>query len=127
MPDLAVLVVATHAMIGAMLAALTEGTGHHPLFPRPDESAALAVARLRPDLLLLDGDDVAASLDATYHAAAAAGSRILLFSSTQGRRDTERMAARHGVAALVLPVGSDAFLSALAEASLKSAPEPSAL
>jgi len=124
MPDLAVLVVAKHAMIGALLAALTELTGHHSLFPEPDESAAHAVARLRPDLLLLDGDDVAASTDDIFHAAVAAGSRIVLFSSTQGRRDTERMAARRGVAALVLPVGSDGFVRALAEAS---APSPVAL
>lgn len=105
----AVLVIASDAAIGALLGALAETSGYSPLYPTPPEAVADAIVRLQPSLVLLDGDDDRSAEARLYRSAVAAGSKVVLFSSSRGREATERMAAQRGLPALPLPVGQRAF------------------
>lgn len=109
MSDVQILVIAEHAMIGALLGALVELGGHRPLFADAGETADAAIDRLRPDLVLLDCEHPDASDDAVYRASFDAGSRIALFGSSLSAVETERFAARRGTACLTLPIGYTAF------------------
>lgn len=119
MTDVQILVIAEHAMIGALLGALVELAGHRPRFAEPGESADAAIERVRPNLVLLDSEHEAAADDRAYRAALETGSRIVLFGSSLSASETERFAARRGVACIALPIGYTAFsqrLSTLLEA-----------
>jgi len=109
MPNVRILVVAEHVMIGALLGALVELAGYRPLFVEAGEAADAAIERLGPDLVLLDCEHAAAAGDETYRAAFEAGSRILLFGSSLSASDTERFAARRGAPCITLPIGYTAF------------------
>src|SRR3954452_20223873 len=69
MTDVQILVIAEHAMIGALLGALVELAGHRPRFAEAGEAPDAAIERLRPDLVLLDCEHVAAGDEAAYRAA----------------------------------------------------------
>jgi DNA-binding response OmpR family regulator len=109
-----VLVIASDAAIGALLGALAETSGYSAVYPTPLESVADAVARLEPSVVLLDGDDDRSAESRFYRSASAVGSRVVLFSSSRGRDETERMAALRGLPALTLPVGPRAFRQVIA-------------
>ncbi|MFL5575570.1 MAG: hypothetical protein ACJ79S_06360 [Gemmatimonadaceae bacterium] len=110
----AVLVIASDAAIGALLGALAEVSGYSPVYPTPPEAVADSIARLQPSVVLVDGDDDRSAETRLYRCAASAGSRVVLFSSSRGREETERMAALRGLPALPLPIGQRAFARTLA-------------
>jgi CheY-like chemotaxis protein len=109
MKDVQILVIAEHAMIGALLGALVELAGHRPRFAEAGEAADAAVERLAPDLVLVDCEHPAAADDAAYRAAFDVGGRIVLFGSSLNAAETERFAARRGVPCITLPIGYTAF------------------
>ena len=109
MSNVRILVVAGHAMIGALLGALVELAGYRPLFADVDERPDAAIERLEPDLVLLDCELAAAAEDDAYRAAFEAGSRLLLFGSSLTAVETERFAARRGAPCITLPIGYTAF------------------
>ena len=109
MTDVTILVIAQHAMIGALLGALVELAGHRARFADAGEAADAAVERLGPDLVLLDCEHEAAGDDATYRTAFDVGSRVVLFGSSLSAVETERYAARRGVPCITLPIGFTAF------------------
>lgn len=109
MADVQILVIAEHAMIGALLGALVELAGYRPRFAEPGERADAAIERLRSDLVLLDCEHPAALDDVTYQVAGEAGTRLVLFGSSLGVAETERFAARRGAPCITLPIGYTAF------------------
>ena len=115
MTDVQILVIAEHAMIGALLGALIELAGHRPRFGEAGEMPEDAIERLRPDLVLLDSEHAAAGADAAYRAAFSVGSRLVLFGSSLSESETERFAARRGVACITLPIGYNAFSARIGE------------
>ena len=110
----AVLVIASDAAIGALLGALADVSGYRAVAPAPPETAADAIARCRPSVVLLDADDDRSAEARVYRLAAELGSCVVMFSSSRGREETERMAARRGVCALPLPIGQRDFARAMA-------------
>ena len=104
-----ILVIAEHAMIGALLGALVELAGYRPRFVDSGELPEAAIERLRPDLVLLDCEHPAAQGESTYRAAHDAGSRVVLFGSSLTAAETERFAARRGTPCITLPIGYNAF------------------
>jgi DNA-binding response OmpR family regulator len=125
MTDVQILVIAEHAMIGALLGALVELAGHRPRFAEAGEAPDAAIERLRPDLVLLDCEHVAAGDEAAYRVAFEAGSRIALFGSSLSEAETERFAARRGVPCITLPIGYTAFSKRIGEVlAAKSARPP---
>jgi DNA-binding response OmpR family regulator len=109
MAEVQILVVAEHAMIGALLGALVELAGHRPLFAEAREGADAAVDRLRPDLVLLDCEHAASYDDHLYSTCRDVNSRVILFGSSLSASEVERYAARRGVASITLPIGYTAF------------------
>lgn len=126
MTDVQILVIAEHAMIGALLGALVELAGHRPRFAEPGEAADAAIERLRADIVLLDFEHPAAADDAPYLAARDSGSRVVLFGSTLTAGETERFAARKGVASISLPIGYNAFSERLGALLRSGARQPAA-
>ncbi|MFL5576720.1 MAG: hypothetical protein ACJ79S_12205 [Gemmatimonadaceae bacterium] len=114
--DVRILVIADHAMIAALLGALVELAGYRPAFADPGELPEAAVARMRPDLVLLDSDHPSASREALYRAAAASSSGLVLFGSTLNADETERFAAFRGAKWLSLPIGYHGFAERMREA-----------
>ena len=115
MTDVQILVIAEHAMIGALLGALVELAGHRPRFAEGGEAPDAVIERQRPDLVLLDCEHAAAVDDAVYRAAFEVGSRVALFGSSLSQTETERFAARRGVPCITLPIGYTAFSKRIAE------------
>ena len=121
-----ILVIAEHAMIGALLGALVELAGYRPRFADSGESPEAAIERLRPDLVLLDCEHPAAQGESTYRAAYESGSRVVLFGSALSASETERFAARHGAPCITLPIGYTAFSQRVA-AILQRTPSQAAV
>ena len=104
MPEVTVLVVAHHAVIGALLGSLVELAGHRAAFPEPGELICDAVTRVKPKLTLLDSDHPN-SIDARiFEEARTLGSQCLLFSSSLSRNDTETIAASRRLPSFTLPI-----------------------
>jgi len=117
----AVLVIASDAAIGALLGALAEVSGYRAIAPASPETASDAIARCRPSVVLLDADDDRSAEARLYRLAVEVGSSVVMFSSSRGREETERMAARRGVCALPLPVGQREFARAIGCAAGRAA------
>ena len=120
MQDVAVLVVAKHAVISALVGLLVELAGHRPVFPDGGEAPLAFLKRVRPRLVLLDCAHEAATQDEVYRAARAVGCGVILFSPARTQAEVDQLAARHGVRAFVLPISFSAF-SHLISSALASA------
>lgn len=104
MPEVTVLVVAQHAVIGALLGSLVELAGHRVAFPEPSERICDAVTRVRPRLTLLDSDHPNSTDSRIFEEARTLGSQCLLFSSSLSRHDTETIAASRRLPSFTLPI-----------------------
>jgi DNA-binding NtrC family response regulator len=104
MSEVTVLVVAQHAVIGALLGSLVELAGHRVAFPEPAETISDAVHRVRPRLTLLDSDHPHSTDVRIAHEAKTIGSQLLLFSSSLNRHDTETIAASRHLPSFTLPI-----------------------
>ena len=101
MEAVTVLILVRDTVGAGLFAALIEGTGLTPLFAFPGERAELAVERLRPTRILLECQHPASRADAFFHAARAAGSRIVLFAPATPWKDCDEIARVRSVAAFV--------------------------
>jgi DNA-binding NtrC family response regulator len=104
-----VLVVAKDAVIGSLMASLTEIAGYDPVFPAADESVSQAITRLKPDILLLDCDEPAAVQQEPYVRAADAGTRVILFTPSRTEREVRRLAAERALTSFALPIQPSAL------------------
>jgi hypothetical protein len=111
-----ILVVALEPVAGALLALLAELAGHTPVFPRPGELPRDAVSRLGPHLVLLDGDHEAADTDEFYLHVGRTDVRVILFSSSNKARATERLASQRGAMTLTLPTNRQRLHRAITDA-----------
>ena len=108
-----ILVVAEHALTGALVESLVEVAGLRPVALAPGELVTEAVARVHPELVLLDVDHVASADDDLFRDARAAGAQLVLFSSGGDARALEREGRRRGVSTCRLPVPHREFTSLL--------------
>lgn len=116
MAKLQVLIVARDANIASLMESLVEVAGHRPSHPAADERPLAALARLRPDVLLLDCDHTLSTSDTLQGAARDAGSRVVLFSAAHPAWELDRFAQRRGLRSVALPAGPAAIGQAIADA-----------
>ena len=109
-----ILVVAEHALTGALVESLVEVAGMRPVAPAPGERVTDAVARVHPEIVLLDVDHAASDDDSLYRAAEASGMRLVLFSSGGDARALSREGRRRGVSTCRLPIPHREFTAMLA-------------
>jgi hypothetical protein len=98
------LIVAREDANFAHLASLTELAVYVPVFPAADESVPRAIARLAPEILLLDCDDDAAAQQEAYARAEQWGTHVVLFTPSRTEREVRRLAEGHGCEGFALPV-----------------------
>jgi hypothetical protein len=104
-----VLILVRDILGAGLFAALVEGIGKRPLFPFANERPEIAVARLRPAIVLLECYHAAARSGAFFAAAEAAGSRVVLFAPAAPWKDVEEIAQRRRVAAFVHPANGESL------------------
>ena len=121
MSEAPILVVAQHAVIGALLGSLVELSGHVAGFPHPGEPLAATVKRLRPQLILVDSDHPFAVDPRLTDAATLARCPLLMFSSTLSGSDTAEFAAKRHMQSFTLPIKYRAFVEML-ERTLQRTP-----
>jgi hypothetical protein len=115
-----VLVVASDAMLAALVGALVETTGLSAVFPQEGEDADKALARVKPlAAVLVNGEEDVAASDVFLRRARKRGVALMLF----GKRDTMQRisswARSNDVNVFVLPAESLALRTAL-----ERVPEP---
>ena len=103
MEAVTVLILVRDILGGGLFAALAEGADRQAVFPFAGERPETAVERVRPSWILLECYHPAARADAFFAAAAAAGTRVVLFAPGAPWEDCEQIARRHSVAAFVHP------------------------
>ncbi len=111
-----VLIVARDANIASLMEALVEVAGYRPAHAAADERPLAALARIRPEVLLLDCDHTLATSEALQAATQAAGSRVVLFSASHPGWELDRFAQRRGLRSVALPAGPAAIGRAIADA-----------
>lgn len=79
--------------------------GHRAVLPRADESPQAALVRLGCAAVMIDCDHPLAYSERFLAEAAAAGTRVMLFSGSRTERETEYLASSRGLAAFTLPNG----------------------
>jgi DNA-binding NtrC family response regulator len=99
-----VLVVADDALIGALMGALVELSGHRPVFPAADESPIRAISRIAPRLVLLDCEHHTSCEEEVFQCAQMVGARVLLFSAARTQFETEELAKQRGFSSITLPI-----------------------
>lgn len=104
MPTVTVMIVAQHAVIGALLGSLVELAGHLAAFPEPGEKIWDAVRRASPTLTLLDSDHPNSTDIRVFQEARTVRSPLLLFSSSMSRNETETVAASRHLPSFNLPI-----------------------
>ena len=111
----AVLLFSADPLAGALLAAAVELAGLAPHFVQRDESAKVALRRLRPRLVLIDCDHEESCSDEFVGPALMLGARVLLFRSRRTKRDTSDLAARLGVRVIEMPLTHEELTRLFAE------------
>lgn len=109
-----ILVLADHALTGALVESLVEIAGHRPVLPHRNETPLDAIGRLHPGLVLLDIDHQSARDDTVYDRARESGSRLLLFASGGDQRALDRAGEARGVATCRLPIPHREFAAMIA-------------
>ncbi len=110
-----VLIIAQDAVIGALMHAMVELSGHTPLSPRDDEHPLRAMDRLRPTVTLLDCEHDVACEEAAFERASLCGTRLILFSAMRSERELEDVARRRQLPSFVLPIRHREFVRRLDE------------
>ena len=89
-------------MTGALIGSLADVAGFRPLFPTPSEHARHAIARVRPNVVLVDWD--ASDQHDWVGSVAEYGGAVVLFSPWRTAPDLRAIAATLGVAYFTLPI-----------------------
>lgn len=89
-------------MTGALIGSLVEVSGFRPLFPLPTEDTGHAIARLRPDVVLVDCDagDEARCVEPVSEY----GGSVILFSPWRTEPELRSIASRLGLGYFTLPI-----------------------
>jgi chemotaxis response regulator CheB len=99
-----VLITSSDILISALLGALLESEGLTPCFAMAGESSRDALLRLRPDVALIDCENVELCNDSVFGPALMIGAKIVLFGSARARDRMHELRERLGVTTIVLPV-----------------------
>ena len=110
------LIVARDENIASLMESLVACAGYRPVHPAADERPLATLARVRPELLLLDCDHSLVLNDSLHDAARAAGSRVVLFSAAHPAWELDRFARRRGLRAVALPANPSIVGKALDDA-----------
>lgn len=110
MAEAPILVVAQHAVIGALLGSLIELSGHAAVFPGGGESPSIVIKRVSPRLILIDSDHPFASDARLSDSARQIRCPVLMFSSTLSGNDTAEFAAKRQMEWFTLPIKYRAFV-----------------
>jgi hypothetical protein len=114
-----ILVIAKEPLIQTLMCSLVDLSGHQAAQPRSDETAAAAILRVRPGLLLLDCEHDCACEEEAYEAAAAVGSEVLLFTPSRTHAEVADFAAGRGLRSMALPIRLHEFSETL-QSSLRA-------
>ena len=112
------LIVARDPMTGALLGSLVEVSGFQPLFPQASEEVATAIARDRPNIVLVDCD--AGDEQRCVDSVADYGGATILFSPWRSQSEVGPIAERLGLSHFSLPISWLEFRRLLREAIGKS-------
>jgi DNA-binding NtrC family response regulator len=116
MSEAPVLIVAQHAVIGALLGSLVELSGHLAVFPQASELPSASVKRVGPRLILIDSDHPFSSDSRLFDAARQVRCPLLMFSSTLSGSDTAEFAAKRQIKSFTLPIKYRAFVEMIERA-----------
>jgi CheY-like chemotaxis protein len=108
-----ILVIAKEPLIQTLMCSLVDLSGHRATWKWSDESVADALARVRPQLLLLDCEHDEACEDGAYLAAASVGASVLLFTPSRSRAEVADLAAERGLHSIALPIRLHEFSETL--------------
>jgi AmiR/NasT family two-component response regulator len=108
-----ILVIAREPLIQTLMCSLVDLSGHRAAQPHGDETVAASVARVRPQLLLLDCEHDDACEDDAYRAAASVGAAVLLFTPSRSRAEVADLAAERGLRSIALPIRLHEFSETL--------------
>ena len=96
------LIVARDPMTGALIGSLVEVSGFRPLFPSSAEDTAHAIARLMPNVVIVDCD--AGDEQRCVEPVAAYGGAVVLFSAWRTAAELRSIASRLGLDYFTLPI-----------------------
>jgi hypothetical protein len=109
-----VLIFSLDSLAAALMGAAVELAGHEPHFPEPEESARLALMRVRPQVVLVDCDHEESCSENFVGPALMIGAKVVLFRSRRTARDMRQFAERMKLAMLEMPAGLEELRSHLA-------------
>ncbi|MEP6690305.1 MAG: hypothetical protein ABJD07_04060 [Gemmatimonadaceae bacterium] len=110
-----ILILPRDAIIGSLMGELVTFCGHSARYPLSDETAAQALTRVQPDIVLVDADHDSASNGAFINAANAR-SRVIYFAGGRNDRELEQFATQRRALAFPLPNGPRRLEQTLAAA-----------
>ena len=113
-----VLIIATDAVVAALLGTLLELDGYAPRFPEPGESPMDALERLRPRVALVDCDEPDACANGFFGECAVQGTTVVLFSPARMPYDVRDVAERYGLPAFSFPIDRTRLGQVIAEAMM---------
>jgi hypothetical protein len=96
------LIVARDPMTGALIGSLVEVSGFRPVFPATTEDTAHAIARLRPNVVLVDCD--AGDEERCIEPVAEYGGAVVMFSPWRPEAEVRSIASRHSLDYFTLPI-----------------------
>ena len=99
----AVAIVSPDPLLSALVGAAVELIGYRAEFPRADESATMALRRLRPAYLLIDAEDPAALDETVLGRGLMSGARIFLFGTEARVQSLRDFVARYHLELIVFP------------------------
>ncbi len=108
-----ILVIAKEPLIQTLMCSLVDLSGHKATQPRSDECVPAAIARVRPDLLLLDCEHDCACEQEAYDAAATIGAEVLLFTPARTNAEVADFARGRGLRSMALPIRLHEFSETL--------------
>jgi hypothetical protein len=107
------MIIARDPMTGALIGSLVDVSGFRAIFPSSNEDAAMAIDRVRPDVVLLDCDsgdeEVCLTPVARY------GGAVILFSPWRAEPEVRAIASRRGLRHFTLPIRWTEFREMLHE------------
>jgi len=105
----AVAIVASDALLAALIGAAVELYGYRAEFPRGDETPVDTLRRVRPTYLLVDADDPRAADETLLGRARMSGARLFVFGTAEATQRIQPVASRYDVLSIVLPRDLDAL------------------
>lgn len=108
-----ILVIAKEPLIQTLMCSLVELSGHRAAQPRSDERVTAAIARLKPQLLLLDCEHDCACEEEAYRAATLVGAEVLIFTPSRSHAEVADFAAERGLRSMALPIRLHEFSATL--------------